>query len=405
MAREHPPADYSWQTSTLGALQRRLPLTSSTQRAAAPDAIILHSGYPDRELLPERQVRAAITRAARSEAAVTRSHAHGEPALQAWFAGEVAQHTPPGVQPPRARDVLILPGSQSGLSSIFRAVVGTGEPMLIESPTYWGQSSLPPRPACSWYRLPSVPTVRTRRRSRRRYNARVPSFLCTAHVRQSHRRAVVRRTAPHGAGADAYLQRLPDRGRLGHDLAIDADPSPLAAQDDAGHVIYLRSLTKSVSPALRVAALIARGPAYGRITADRGTETMYVSGLLQNAALDVVTQPSWRTHLRQMRQQLRHRRDQLAAVVHKHIPDAHLEQVPLGGLSLWLRLPDGTDPNELVRACEVRGVVIASGDEWFPAEPSGATYDSTTAVPIRSASPRRRRSSRRLLRDQDVGTW
>ncbi|WP_285618828.1 PLP-dependent aminotransferase family protein [Kineosporia sp. NBRC 101677] len=373
MAREHPPADYSWQTSTLGALQRRLPLTSSTQRAAAPDAIILHSGYPDRELLPERQVRAAITRAARSEAAVTRSHAHGEPALQAWFAGEVAQHTPPGVQPPRARDVLILPGSQSGLSSIFRAVVGTGEPMLIESPTYWGaivaaaQTGVQLVPVAVGPHGPDPAEIEEalQRTGAKAFYAQ-PTFANPTGGQWSGelRRTVLELMHTY----NAFL--IEDD--WAHDLAIDADPSPLVAQDDAGHVIYLRSLTKSVSPALRVAALIARGPAYGRITADRGTETMYVSGLLQNAALDVVTQPSWRTHLRQMRQQLRHRRDQLAAVVHKHIPDAHLEQVPLGGLSLWLRLPDGTDPNELVRACEVRGVVIASGDEWFPAEPSGA---------------------------------
>ena len=42
---------------------------------------------------------------------------------------------------------------------------------------------------------------------------------------------------------------------------------------------------------MRIAAVIARGPARERILADRGAESMYVSGLLQAAALDVVTQP------------------------------------------------------------------------------------------------------------------
>ncbi len=156
-----------------------------------------------------------------------------------------------------------------------------------------------------------------------------------------------------------------------HDLGIDADPNPLIGHDRDGHVIYLRSLTKSVSPALRVAAVIARGPARDRILADRAAEAMYVSGLLQTAALDVVTQPGWTTHLRTMRQQLRTRRDLLAQSLRDGAREVDLQQTPPGGLNLWARLPDGTDVHHLVRACENRGLVIAPGDEWFPAEPSG----------------------------------
>jgi len=76
-----------------------------------------------------------------------------------------------------------------------------------------------------------------------------------------------------------------------HDFGITSTSTPVAALDDAGHVVYIRSLTKSVSPAVRIAAVIARGPAGERILADRGAATMYVSGTLQTAAPDVMTQP------------------------------------------------------------------------------------------------------------------
>ena len=82
--------DYGWQTAALGSPQSRASALSATQRTTAPDAIGLHSGYPARELLPERLVRAAITRAARSDGALTRSPASGLPELQAWFAAELA---------------------------------------------------------------------------------------------------------------------------------------------------------------------------------------------------------------------------------------------------------------------------------------------------------------------------
>jgi DNA-binding transcriptional MocR family regulator len=156
-----------------------------------------------------------------------------------------------------------------------------------------------------------------------------------------------------------------------HDFGITSNPVPVASRDDSGHVVYLRSLTKSVSPSIRVAAVIARGPARERILADRAAESMYVSGLLQAAALDVVTQPGWQTHLRSLRHQLESRRDLLVTSLRQHAPQAHIEQVPKGGLNLWARLPDGTDLERLTRDCETAGVIIAGGNEWFPAEAAG----------------------------------
>ena len=134
-----------------------------------------------------------------------------------------------------------------------------------------------------------------------------------------------------------------------HDFGITTTPVPLAAGDDSGHVVYLRSLTKSVSPAIRVGAVIARGPARDRILSDRAAESMYVSGLLQAASLDVVTQPGWQTHLRGLRQQLHARRDLLITSLTEHAPQTHLEHVPTGGLNLWVRLPEPTDLTQLTR--------------------------------------------------------
>jgi DNA-binding transcriptional MocR family regulator len=96
-----------------------------------------------------------------------------------------------------------------------------------------------------------------------------------------------------------------------------------------------------------------------------------VSGLLQAAALDVVTHPGWQSHLRGIRHQLRERRDLLASAMLEHAPTAHLTSLPRGGLNLWLRLPDATDLDHLVRSSEAAGVLIAGGNEWFPAEPAG----------------------------------
>ncbi len=370
--RQARPADYGWQTAALGTPRARLSQLSSTQRPSVPDAIALHSGYPGTDLLPERLVRASLVRAARSAAAMTRSPTAGLPELQAWFASQVAAGAPVGVTTPAARDVLVIAGSQSGLSSIFRALVGPGQPLLVESPTYWGAILAAEQAGVTLVPVPTGadgPDPADVERSLAATGARAfyaqPTFANPTGTTWPPEtgRAVLDVVRAHGA----FLVE----DDWAHDLGIDAEPRPLVSHDDDGHVIYLRSLTKSVSPALRVAALIARGPARDRILADRAAETMYVSGVLQAAALDVVTQPGWTTHLRSMRQQLRARRDLLLDSVNAHAPQVHIEHLPVGGLNLWARLPDGTDVDHLVRDSETRGLLIAPGSEWFPAEPSG----------------------------------
>lgn len=366
------PADYGWQTSALRSPQSRIESMPAALRSAPNDVIALHAGYPDAELLPRRLVRAALTRAARGDAALARSPATGLPELQSWFAHELGAATPAGITPPAPSDVIVLPGSQSGLSSIFRSLVAPGQPLLMESPTYWGAILAAQQAGVRVVPVPSGslgPDPAELARAFEESGARVfyaqPNYANPTGAQWP--------TGVHGRVLDVVRSygAFVVEDDWAHDFGITTSATPVAAYDDAGHVVYLRSLTKSVSPSIRVAAVIARGPARERILADRGAESMYVSSLLQAAALEVVTQPGWRTHLRGLRTQLQSRRDLLASAVREHLPTAVIEHLPPGGLNLWVRLPDGTDVPRLVSDCERAGVAIASGAEWFPAEPAG----------------------------------
>jgi hypothetical protein len=100
------------------------------------------------------------------------------------------------------------------------------------------------------------------------------------------------------------------------DLTIDGPaPAPLAADDPDGHVVYVRSLSKGASPGLRVAAVAARGPAGVRLRSARIVEDLFVSAPLQLAALELVSSPGWRRHLKALRAGLRDRRDALAGAL------------------------------------------------------------------------------------------
>ncbi|GAA3666551.1 PLP-dependent aminotransferase family protein [Arthrobacter ginkgonis] len=387
-ARTARPSDYGWQTAALRSPRAPLRPIPAAMRSTPNDVIAFHSGYPDRELLPERLVRAALTRAARGDAALSRPPAAGLPELQSWFAHELRTSTPDGIAPPAPSDVVVLPGSQSGLSSIFRALVGAGQPLLMESPTYWGAILAAAQAGIRVVPVPSGsegPDPEGLARAFEETGARLfyaqPNYANPTGAQWAARRGeqVLDVVRAHGA----FLVE----DDWAHDFGISTNPVPLAARDGSGHVVYLRSLTKSVSPAIRIAAVIARGPARERILADHGAGSMYVSGLLQAAALDVVTQPAWQTHLRGLRHQLQARRDLLITSLRQHAPQAHIAHVPKGGLNLWARLPDGTDLEQLTRDCEAQGVIIAAGTEWFPAEPAGPFLRLNYAGPNPGAFP------------------
>jgi DNA-binding transcriptional MocR family regulator len=156
------------------------------------------------------------------------------------------------------------------------------------------------------------------------------------------------------------------------DLRIDGEaPPPLAADDPDGHVVHIRSLTKSAAPSLRVAAVSARGAAGARLKAARIIDDFFVAGPLQHATLELVSAPAWRRHLRGLRTELGARRDALLAALGEHLPAWEVATVPAGGLHVWVRLPAGLDDGVVTAQAAAAGVLVSPGRPWFAADSPG----------------------------------
>jgi DNA-binding transcriptional MocR family regulator len=155
------------------------------------------------------------------------------------------------------------------------------------------------------------------------------------------------------------------------DLAFANAPPPPLFRDGGDSVVYVRSLTKSTAPGLRVAALVARGPVVRRLATMRATEDAFLSGLLQETALELVHATGWNAHVRAVRAELRRRRDVVVAALEHDWPEARLTRVPEGGFSLFVALPPGLDDVSFVEAAERDGVQITAGTPWFPGEKTG----------------------------------
>ncbi|PZG01511.1 PLP-dependent aminotransferase family protein [Micromonospora deserti] len=370
-----PPPDLSWQAIALGP---RPPGEEAMQALLAlprPDAIPLSSGYLDPDLQPATALGAALARAARHPTSWQRGPVQGREDLRAWFAREAggALH---------ADDMVICPGGQAALSTAFRALAAPGEPVVMESPTYLGALAaaraaglrVVPVPADADGVRPDLLAAALTRSGARLFYCQPLYANPHGATLAEHRRAAV---ADAVRAAGAFL--LEDD--VARDLSIDGTPpSPLVANDPDGHVVYLRSLTKSAAPGLRVAAIGARGAAGARLRSARTLDDFFVAGPLQQAALDFLTSPAWTRHRRTLRAALHSRREALLAALHRHLPALLPPTVPRGGLHLWVRLPHDLDDLELATAAAAEHVVVFPGRPWYAAEPQAPHLRLTYAA-------------------------
>jgi DNA-binding transcriptional MocR family regulator len=357
--------DLAWQSVALGARAFVPEEMQAPLLAPRVGLLPLGTGYPDSSLLPHRELERAMLRAAKRPELWARVPVEGLEALRTWFAQELGSDA-------RAEDVLIVPGGQAAVSTTLRAIIAPGEAVLFESPTYFGALAVA---QSAGLRAIPVPTDADGIRpdlleaAFKTSNAKAlylqPLYANpTGAVLEESRRIQVLEIA---ARANAFVIE-DDYAR---DFTLEGQAPPPLWTLAPERVIYLRSLTKSSAPGLRIAGIVALGPVMQRLRLSRMIDDMFVAGALQAVALEFVTSPTWRKHLARVREALRSRRDAALVALEQHFPQARVTGVPKGGFSLWLELPKIDETAFVLEAAKV-GVQLSAGRAWFPAEASGS---------------------------------
>ncbi|MGW7053444.1 MocR-like pyridoxine biosynthesis transcription factor PdxR [Streptomyces sp. NPDC054887] len=136
------------------------------------------------------------------------------------------------------------------------------------------------------------------------------------------------------------------------------DRQPVGAVQglDPDHVALIGSVSKSLSPTLRIGWMVLPERLVDDVVAAKGEREQWSSATEQLTLADFVTSGAYDRHVRRMRQRHRRRRDQLVAALAERAPHVRVTGIA-AGLHAVLELPPGTE-RAVVKAAAWQGLAV-----------------------------------------------
>jgi GntR family transcriptional regulator/MocR family aminotransferase len=145
----------------------------------------------------------------------------------------------------------------------------------------------------------------------------------------------------------------------------EGPPMPaLKSLDRGGRVIYIGSVSKSLSPALRLGYIVAPRALIEELRVLRHAMLRHPSAFLQHAYGLFLSLGHHESHARRENAAIRERMAAVAASLRAELPDFEFD-IPQGGASVWVRAPAWVDAAELAAMARHHGVLIESGEVFY----------------------------------------
>ncbi|ELN2735074.1 MocR-like pyridoxine biosynthesis transcription factor PdxR [Pluralibacter gergoviae] len=344
----------------------RLKITPSQQESILKPAGWMHYRYPFIYGQPDtRQFPLASWRAAAS-------WLHGGGREPDWVVDHIDKDVPMLIEQIRTRilprrgiaacadEILITLGSQNALYLLTRLLLARGTRMGVENPGF--------REAINTFQLSGCDIVPHEVDSEglRLGEARcdyyyvtpghqVPTGVAMSSARRSQLLA-------HAAASDAVI--IEDDYDSESNFTRNPQPA-LKAGDAQGRVIYVSSLSKALSPGLRLGFMVADPELIDEARALRRLTYRHPPTNIQHQMAHFLAQGHYDTHLRRYRDDSARRWDRLDAALKQLLPECR----PLPGSehanAFWLRTPSGVNTQQLTWRAAHAGVLIEPGARHF----------------------------------------
>jgi 2-aminoadipate transaminase len=333
------------------------------------DVISLGYALPQAELFPLDDFRKCVDRVLRKQGRVLLQlgASRGYEPLQEYIASQM-RVSGMSVKPD---EILITNGCQQSLDLIRQILVGPGDEVALENPTYPGTLSI----FCGHNsKFISVPVgakgidldvledVMAQRRPKLIYT--IPSFHNPTGVTMdlAARRRLI---------GLAIKYRVPIvEDDIYRELRYDGPSLPsLKALDEHGLVVYVNSFSKVGFPGLRVGWIAAPRIVIEHLDRAKQRCDLHASLLAQAAIHEFSKHGLLARHIKRVRRAYAERRDTMLEALGRYFPEEAAWNKPEGGMAIWVRLPESVNANQLLLQASESGVVFIPGDHFYSSAP------------------------------------
>jgi 2-aminoadipate transaminase len=277
--------------------------------------------------------------------------------LRDWVA---EQH---GVTPDH---VIVTNGSMQADAFLFDALVGSGDTVIVENPTYDR----------------TLLSLRGRGADVRPVELEPDGIDVAAleRVLKTGAQPKLAHIIPNFQNPAGYTLSLAKRERLlalaaeydfvvfeddpYREVRFSGDSLPTMLSLDPEHVVYASSFSKIVCPGVRVGYLVGPPALIAQITKLAVGAYISPSMLSQGIVNQFVRSPAFAGAIATVKTALSERATTLGAALERELPAARF-QVPEGGYFMWVDLPRGTNVNALYDAALERGVQFVKGSDFM----------------------------------------
>ncbi|MDR7307861.1 PLP-dependent aminotransferase family protein [Rhodoferax saidenbachensis] len=318
------------------------------------------------ELYPAEALKLAAMRVLRThpQLLVSASSPRGNPEFRAVLAKRALSL---GVTLSPA-DVQVTNGCIEALNLALRAVAQPGDTIAVESPTFYGLLQVLEALGFRALEIPTSPqtgiSLDALEMAMQTYD-NIKAVVVVPHLQNplgsimpdAHKQGLVQLCERQGVALiedDTYSELVNESTRG------DTPLRAMKSWDTTGNVIYCASLHKILAPGARV-GWMAAGRWQARVEMLKFTQTRSNEELSQLALADYMASPAYDRHLRRLRSTLHVQREKTAQAIASYFPEGTRLNVPDGGLSLWVELPQKLSSRRVFDAALAQQILVTPG--------------------------------------------
>jgi 2-aminoadipate transaminase len=339
---------------------------SSMKPSSIREIISFAGGLPAPELFPVDDIRAAAERTLKTFGARALQYgvSEGIASLREKIAADMKTR---GVEC-SADDILVTTGSQQAIDLVGKIFLNPGDTLFTENPTYLSaiqafqafQADFAPVPTDNDGIIPEeVDELAGHRHCRFLYvisNFQNPTGrTLTLERRKKLYEIAVRRNFiiveddPYG--------RLRYRGN---------HIPPIKSFDRTGHVVYLSTFSKTVSPGFRTGWVVAPKAVREKLIIAKQATDLHTSSLDQLVLDRYLQDFDNAAHVEKVRKAYGERFSAMNAALRESMPSGWSWTHPEGGMFLWVRGPEGVDTAKVLERAIEKKIAFVPGVDFFP---------------------------------------